>query len=432
MDSKNHSKQKKIAVIGAGAAGLVAAFYALEKGNQVIVFEKNEIAGKKLRITGNGRCNFSNADLSFVHYEHYSDCEGADFPDSNTSEHDLHIISSILEKNGRDEFIAFLNKCGIPSFEKNGYFYPLSERAGELCDLLVKVLRRKGVTFRFGCNVREILRNTDETFNLFGEKYHSLILACGGKAAPSTGSDGGGFKLARSFGHSVSFTYPVLVPLYSDPALLRTVSGVRIKAKAFGIVDGEVLSSDSGEIQFTDTSVSGIPVFQLSRHLTRAIEEKRDVRIRVDVLPDLSKDRTEEYINNRKEALGPVSFEEFFEGIFPKKYYEMLLLRFEEFEKNTRNKDSESVNDFFDLEQREEAFIDFAKNFEFQISGHAGFENAQCTRGGVLLSEMKESLESRLVPNLYIIGEMLDVDGDCGGYNLQWAFSSGKTVGDEV
>ncbi len=421
MGSDNN-KKKNIAIIGAGAAGLVAAFYALEGGNSVTIFEKNDIAGKKLRITGNGRCNFTNEDLKVSHYAHGTD---------------TGFIDSVLKKNGKDEFITFLDQCGIPSFQKNGYYYPLSERAGEVTDLLVKVLLRKGVKIQLGEDFHEVLRNTDATFNLNGEKFDVLILACGGKAAPATGSDGSGFKLARSFGHTVSFTYPVLVPLKADQKILKEISGVRIKANAYGIVDGEIISSDRGEIQFTDTAISGIPLFQLSRHLTKAIEEKKDVRIRLDVLPDVSSEQIEEFVNKRMENYSKnsvtgnqsekISPEELFAGILPKKYFDFILKQFETVQNKNNQTGKQQGNSVYETE-----FVKFIKNYEFVITGHAGYENAQCTRGGVLLSEMKDTLESEKTPNLYIIGEMLDVDGDCGGYNLQWAFSSGKLVGENV
>ena len=421
MGSDNN-KKKNIAIIGAGAAGLVAAFYALEGGNSVTIFEKNDIAGKKLRITGNGRCNFTNEDLKVSHYAHGTD---------------TGFIDSVLKKNGKDEFITFLDQCGIPSFQKNGYYYPLSERAGEVTDLLVKVLLRKGVKIQLGEDFHEVLRNTDATFNLNGEKFDVLILACGGKAAPATGSDGSGFKLARSFGHTVSFTYPVLVPLKADQKILKEISGVRIKANAYGIVDGEIISSDRGEIQFTDTAISGIPLFQLSRHLTKAIEEKKDVRIRLDVLPDVSSEQIEEFVNKRMENYRKnsvtgnqsekISPEELFAGILPKKYFDFILKQFETVQNKNNQAGKQQGKSVYETE-----FVKFIKNYEFVITGHAGYENAQCTRGGVLLSEMKDTLESEKTPNLYIIGEMLDVDGDCGGYNLQWAFSSGKLVGENV
>ena len=420
MDSiRNKDKEKNIAVVGAGAAGLTAAYFAVCRGNRVTVYDKNDIPGKKLRLTGNGRCNFTNADLSPSHYEHYSDRAAADVTDSMSLEYDLQKITAVLEKNGKEEYVSFLNACGIPSFEKNGYYYPLMERAGELCDILVKILRRKGVNFCLGENIREVGKTSEGIFVLNGENYDALILACGGKAAPATGSDGGGFKLARSLGHTVSFTYPVLVPLISDEALLSKVAGVRLKAQATAFVDGERISKNYGEIQFTDHTISGIPVFQLSRHLTKAVEENRCVEIVLDPLPEVREEEINSFIDNRRETLGDVAFEELFEGLLPKKYYDFLLSEFAKTENET-------------LKTNESAFLNFMKSYPFPVSGHAGYENAQSTRGGVILSEMKDDLESSIVPNLYIIGEMLDVDGDCGGYNLQWAFSSGKLVGEEI
>lgn len=427
----NYSKGKKnIAITGAGAAGLVAAFFALKAGHSVTVYEKNEIAGKKLRITGNGRCNFTNEDMSVSHYGHFRlscECSENDADEAFRAicerDTDLNKIAAILKKNGKEEYIAFLNRCGIPCFQKNGYYYPLSERAGEMTDVLVKILIRNGVKFRFRENIRSIERSADGKFLISGEKFDAVILACGGKAFPSTGSDGGGFKIAREFGHTVGYTYPVLVPLKADPAILKMISGVRIKAVAYGLIDRKTVTSDRGEVQFTDTTISGIPVFQLSRHLTKAIEEKKDVRIRLDVLPDVEDETAEEFVLYRKKLLSGASFEELFEGIFPKKYYEMLLKQYH----LNRNNPNQNEPD-----QNETDFIRFSKKFEFRITGHTGYENAQCTRGGVPLSEVKENLESAKIPDLYIIGEMLDVDGDCGGYNLQWAFSSGKTAGENV
>ena len=418
--------KKKTAIIGAGAAGLVAAFYALKGGNSVTIYDKNEFAGKKLRITGNGRLNFTNKDLSPEHYEHYSDRAGADFLDSNALEYDLRMISSILEKNGREEYLEFMDEIGVPVFEKNGYYYPYHERAGEFTDLFVKILKRMGAVFRFNENVKEIKRSdgSESAFEINTVLYDVVILACGGKAAPSTGSEGSGYRLARNFGHTVGFTYPVLVPLNAEPSVLESIAGVRLKALAYGVVDGEIFSSDYGEIQFTDKTISGIPVFQLSRHLTKAVEEKKDVKIRLDLFLNLTNDaEIEEYIRHRKTVLGDLSMEELFEGIFPRKFYDLLL---KEFNKTSSDSATDSTVN------KEQRFIHFCKTFEINICGHAGYENAQCTRGGVLLSEMKETLESTLVPDLYIIGEMLDVDGDCGGYNLQWAFSCGKLVGEEV
>ncbi|MBR3040618.1 MAG: aminoacetone oxidase family FAD-binding enzyme [Lachnospiraceae bacterium] len=414
---------KEIAIIGGGASGLVAAYYACKNPeNHVTVYEKNEIAGKKLRQTGNGRLNFSNEDLSLVHYEHYSDNPDPGFLHSMVLEDDVKCIDAILSQNGLNEYVSFLEELGVPSFEKNGYYYPYSERAGEVSEILYKTLAKRGVDFMFSSTIKDVSVDEGGRFSIQDKKYDSVILACGGKAMPNSGSDGGGFKIARFFEHTVTYTYPVLVPLcVSDGQILKELAGVRVKGEVAGYVDDVLLKKDYGEIQFTEKYISGIPVFQLSRHLTKAIEELKNVKIICDFFPELLNDDMDKFIERRKEVKYDASFEELFEGILPEKLYRFLLDRFI---KETKEHSLEI--------SQEKAFLIYLKSFPIEISGHAGFENAQCTRGGIVLSELSDNLESKLVPNLYMIGEMLNVDGDCGGYNLQWAYSSGRIAGENA
>ena len=373
-------KDRKIAVIGAGASGLVAAYYASANPmNTVVIFEKNDIAGKKLRLTGNGRCNFSNGDLSLSHYEHFSYKEEETFCNSMILEDDLKLISSILDRFGRESFEAFLKECGILTFEKNGYYYPKSERAGELADIIVKRVLQKGAVIRYKTAVNEVIPEENGGFIINGEHFDKVICACGGKAAPASGSDGAGYKIARAMGHYVRFTYPVLVPLMISDRF-KEISGVRVKGTVHGLINGKGYGTADGEIQFTDFFISGIPVFQVS----------------------------------------DIPFEEFFEGMLPKKLYDFILKEFAAY------MTMEDQND----KSREYRFVEFIKDYRIDILDHGGFNNAQCTKGGVVLTELTDCLESKMMPGLYIIGEMTDVDGECGGYNLQWAYSSGRTVGE--
>ena len=414
---------KEIAIIGGGASGLVAAYYACKKPDcHVTVFEKNDIAGRKLRQTGNGRLNFSNEDLALIHYEHYSDNPDPGFLHSMVLEDDVKCIDTVLSENGLEEYVGFFEELGIPSTEKNGYYYPYSERAGEVTEILYKTLVKRGVTFVFSTSVKDVTSDSEGRFDILDKKYDAVILACGGKAMPNSGSDGGGFKIVRYFGHTVTYTYPALVPLsVSDGEILRKLAGVRVKGEVSGYVDDVLIKKDFGEIQFTEKYISGIPVFQLSRHLTKAIEELKNVKIICDFFPELMDTDMDEFINRRKEVLFDASFDELFEGILPEKLYRFLLERFRE----------ETKEHTLEISP-EKAFLVYLKSFPVDINGHGGFENAQCTRGGVVLSELSDSLESKLVPNLYIIGEMLNVDGDCGGYNLQWAYSSGRIAGENA
>ena len=432
---ENEITKKRTAIVGAGASGLVAAFYTLKKpGNTVVIFEKNSIPGKKLRVTGNGKCNFTNADLDSSHYLHYDEAKEK----QNLT---LQFVSEILRQNGREDFFSFLESLGMMYVEKNGYYYPSIERAGEFCDILCKTLREMGADFRFDTKVKEVSLTGDGKIELEGERFDALVLACGGKAAPNLGSEGGGYRLARNFGHTVSFTYPVLVPLQVSGGILSAVAGVRVKARVTGIAEGKILSSETGEIQFNENNLSGIAVFQLSRHLTKAIEEKKDVRVKVDFLPEVEEQGLEIFVEKRKNILGKRGLREFYEGIFQKKLLDFLTERYETLQKEPENGNKPQDGDKLpertaDSGKNDSAeyvdFLKFAKNCYFRISGHGGYPDAQCTRGGVILTEVKENLESKLVPGLYFTGEILDIDGDCGGYNLQWAFSCGKTVGDEL
>ena len=408
-----------IAIVGAGAAGLFAAFHASEhSSNKVVIYEKNDIAGKKLRLTGNGRLNFSNEDLSMVHYEHSYGMVDPDFLHSLILEDDCKLIDSVIGEDGNVIFAQFLNSIGVRTTKIGELYYPFSERAGETTEMIISALERKGVEFVFGKDIREI-SNSDGKFIVDGKAYDRLILATGGKAYPKTGSDGGGYKLARAFGHTVSYTYPVLVGLTVLKEIGDALAGVRVKGTVSGYVDGELVSEAKGEIQFTENTISGICVYQLSRRLTKPIEEGKSVEISCDFLDDISLDELSDYIAKRNENLGDLPLGDYVRGILPDKLNYCILSRL--------SKDEEFAS--ADFETKKRLYFAQIKAFRVTVMGHEGYDHAQCTRGGVALSEISDNMESKLCPGLFFAGEMVDVDGDCGGYNLQWAFSSGKVAG---
>ena len=412
---------KRIAIIGGGAAGLVAAWYAKKEDTSVTVYERNDIVGKKLRLTGNGRCNYSNADLSISHFEHSRGYSEPDFVDSFALEDDLKLIDKVISEDGNKQFTAFLNEIGIVTTEHNGYYYPLSERAGEMTDVLFEVLKRKGVEFKLSTEVAAIVRTDQNMFVIGEDEYHSVILACGGKAAPSTGS-GGGYRLARDFGHTVSYTYPSLVPLLIRPNVTKELAGVRVKGAVKGYYDDVNVACDEGEIQFTKDWISGIPVLQVSRRLTRPIEEKKPVYLEIDFLSFLEDDGNAAFLEKRLSNLGDLPLEVFFEGILPERLYRYLLAEFRKLD----------YHETFETDTDKARFIDCIRHYRIEVTGHAGYSQAQCTRGGVLLSEVGDHMESLKTPSVFFAGEMLDVDGDCGGYNLQWAYSSGRMAGENA
>lgn len=403
-------KKRKVAIIGAGAAGMAAAVSAAKNGVAVTVFERNAIVGKKLLLTGNGRCNFSNMQV----------CS-----DNFSFEKDSNADRILMNFTNRDA-IDFFAGIGVMTTCKREGYYPFSGQASAICSALYKAMLHLGVDIKLSSCVTEITQNN----NMFQVKtaeeelsFDAVILACGGKAAPKTGSDGYGFRLARGFGHTVSRTYPVLVQLNANAPDLKKIAGVRCEAVVTACVNGKEKKQDAGELQLTEYGLSGIPVFNISRSLSKELEEGESCTIIVDFLPNISMDSLKEFVKARVEILEGYRLNDFLEGMVHSK----LAVYFTEQAKHNGEVlvTKEMEEDVFQLLYQ-------MKHWEFLITGHRGFENAQVTKGGVLLSEVDETLQSVFVPGLYFAGEMLDVDADCGGYNLHWAWASGILTGEKA
>lgn len=401
--------KNKIAIIGAGASGLYAAVSALSSGAEVTIYERNEIAGKKLLLTGNGKCNLTNVDLDLHHF-------------SNP-----YFVEKIIREYNYSDVINDFEALGILSFmEKNGCFYPLSQKAASIADALLHRISMLGGKIIYQTCISEIKRVQEHKFQLkskereISELYDCVILCCGGKAAPKTGSDGFGFRLARSLGHTVSRTYPVLVQLVSDSRICKTCQGVRSKVIATAYINNTPIGSESGELQITEYGLSGIVIFNLSRKLTKAIEENESCQIDIDLLPSLSIDRLECFLDRRLALVKEDSIFHFLEGLTNPKIIEEILAE-----------NSISPNKMITNADRDLLLTLFKKlkSLSFKIIGHKGYENAQSTQGGILISELSENMESKFVPGLFFAGEMTDVDADCGGYNLHWAWSSAAKAG---
>lgn len=409
MSQAKFNQSNKIAVVGGGAAGLFAASKALENGAIVTVFERNVSFGQKLNLTGNGKCNFTNYDLDDSHFRN--------------SEY----IQPFLDKYNASYFQDYFLSLGVLSYsKKNGCLYPSSQKATTITQSLVRHIEQLGGKMISGVCISEIIQNNSHKFELITKEqkiddvFDCVILACGGKAAPKTGSDGFGFRLARTFGHTVSRTYPVLVQLKSDSGICKKCSGVRCRVNASAYINNELLRTEHGELQITDSGLSGIVIFQLSRILSKAVEEGKVCEIIVDFLPELSEHDFTDFLNKRLNMSVNDTFYSFFEGLGNPKLIKCLLNELEIDSERIINKD-----DFDCL-----ISVLFAlKKWKFTITGHNGYDNAQATRGGVLLNEISPNMESVFTPGLYFAGEMLDVDADCGGYNLHWAWTSGEVAG---
>ena len=402
----------KIAIVGGGASGLMAAYTAAGSGAAVTVYEKNDRVGKKLLSTGNGKCNFSNLEMDESHY--YSD---------NTE-----FIKAVLARFGAVDIVRFFESAGMLSKDKNGYLYPYSEQASTVLDTFRILMKERNVRVRTGEMVTGIVGMRDEKIKVCTaegtEVYDKVILACGGKAAPKTGSDGNGYELLRKLGHTIHKTVPALVQLQVKEDFMKAISGVRAECKLTLFVDGKKQASERGEIQFTDYGISGIVTFQISRIAAYALGENRQVHVSVDFLPNQTPEELENFIRAKKSHAGKeVTCEEFITGLLNKK----LMMKFLSL-LNISPAAKVSVLD----EKAIKRLADICKDFKLTVKGTNSFEQAQVTAGGIPLKEVTENLESRILKNCFITGELLDVDGKCGGYNLQWAWATGYIAGKEA
>lgn len=401
-------KQRHVIIVGGGASGLVAAISAAREGARVTIVEQKDRVGKKILSTGNGRCNLTNEYMNL-------DCFRGD---------DTSIVSEILEQFGFQKTVDFFEELGVILKNRQGYIYPISDQATTILDILCMELTHLNVNILLSQSVTGIdkttkgfsVKTTKET--LHGD---AVILATGGKAAPVLGSDGSGYTLAKTFGHKLSPVVPALVQLKGKGNYFKQISGVRTQAKVSLYVNQKLVSSDTGELQLTNYGISGIPVFQISRYASKAMYEKKDVLAELDFIPSMTESEFSMYIKKRLKTHGHKTAEAFLIGVFHQKLIGLLL-------KSAHINPTVSMSDATD--EQLERLIYKSKHFQVDIEGTNDFEQAQVCAGGVRTSEVNsKTLESIYVDDLYLTGELLDVDGICGGYNLQWAWSTGYIAG---
>ena len=401
----------KVIVIGGGAAGILAAISAAGMGDEVIILEHTKALGKKLLSTGNGRCNLTNKKQDDSFYR----TENPGFP------------IPALTRFGYRETINFFNSLGLYCKERDGYVYPRSSQAAAVRNLLLEELFRLGVEIRTECEVRKLQRKTKGFLVLAADTSFygdSVILACGGKSAPVTGSDGSGDGLAEALGHRLIPPVPALTGLRAAENPLKKAAGVRTDGRVSLYIEENgkerLVGSDAGELQLTDYGISGIPVFQVSRFASRALEQGMGVTARLNFLPEYDRDEAEELLETVLQRTEEDCFSLLL-GLFPEKLAAVLL-----------KKAGLPVHiPAGRLSGRQkQAIVDTVCRLRLSISAVNDFSQAQVTAGGIDTRDVnEETMESRLVPGLYFAGEMLDVDGICGGYNLQWAWASGFLAG---
>ncbi len=401
-------KQRKVIIIGAGASGMVAAISAAREGADVILIEHKDRVGKKILSTGNGRCNLTNEYM-----------DAACFRGDDTS-----IVAKVLARFGFPETIQFFEELGVIWKSRQGYVYPLSDQASTILDVLRMELERLQVTVLVDTKITSIQKNSKGFVLCTNHGTYcgdAVILATGSKASPVLGSDGSGYRLAKQFGHHLSPVVPALVQLRGRGELFKQVAGVRTQAKVTAYVDNQMMSSDTGELQLTNYGISGIPVFQISRYVSKALYEKKAVKVELDFMPGMSDSEFNNYVFERLDRHGYKTVLDFFVGVFHKKITGMLL-------KEARISLQDMMHNVSAEKIRQLIFL--SKHFSVDILDTNDFEQAQICAGGVKTTEINpETMESVYESDLYLVGELLDIDGICGGYNLQWAWSTGFIAG---
>ena len=408
MPIRKSSDRPEVLVAGAGASGCVAAICLARRGIHVTLIDKNKEPARKIRVTGNGRCNLTNLFQDRTCW--YS--EGGED------------LMEPLKKFGAKDLMGFFEDMGVRFHDRQGYVYPRTDQASVITDTLISQISSLPVTFLGETAVTDISRRSRQGKKPFlvraGDKKLSadyVILSCGGLAGPSLGCSGDGYLLARSLGHSLIPPVPALTPLPGDRKRLKSAAGVRCRAAACALVEGKEIRREEGEMQFTENTISGIPVFQISRILTRALSEGKRCRLKVDFLPELEGEALEKETAFRMGMDEGLTLQEVFSGLVHPGLLRMVLSDLGlQSEVKKRKVSPEKMGEI----------IRHLKDCTFPVEKSGGFAKAQVTAGGIPLDEIDlNTFESRIVPGLYLIGEMLDADGICGGYNLQWAMTGG-------
>lgn len=401
-------------IIGGGASGLMAAIVAKDFGVDVAILEGNDRIGKKILTTGNGRCNITNNKISNPYSNFHS-------------ENDL-FFQEVLNNFNIDDTKNFFLSLGLPLVElENGKLFPKSLQASSVVDIFRMALEDKNIPLYTNCKVNCINKNGNFIINTTNEDYkifscQKLVLSCGGKSAIKTGSDGSGYKLAKSLGHKITDTLPGIVQLKLDYPYLKSISGVKFNGSVSLKINQKVVKTEYGEILFTDYGISGPPILQLSHHASKHLSKGSNVELIIDMFPDESNEYMENFLSTHFSMFGYREISSCLIGIINKKLIPTLL------------KDSGIKNIHTPCSNIEwkhiNQLISKLKNWTFNCIDTNGFSNAQVTVGGVDTKYVNPStLESKVTENLYFCGEILDVNGDCGGFNLQWAWSSGYVAG---
>lgn len=398
-----------IIVIGGGAAGMMAAITAAKEKTSVLLLEHMEECGKKILVTGNGRCNYTNMMQGIEYYR-------GDDP---------AFVLPGLDAFGYQDTMQFFKELGVLSKEKKGYVYPRNMQASTIRDALLSAMHHLGVQIICNCGIREI-RHTDSGYEICTKNgdflSETVILATGGKSNKKTGSDGSGFLYLDKLSHNTTDLVPALVGLKATQSFCKKLAGIRAEARVNLFVDNSQISADTGELQMTDYGISGIPTFQISRYAAKALHKNKEVHVLIDFLPELSQEEIQKILDDRKKQSPNSNLQEVWQGLVNRKLCEVVLSDVMGV-CTERKLCACSRQELVDM-------VQIFKGLRMDIYSTGSYEQAQVTAGGVCTTEIHaQTMESALHDGLFFAGEMIDVDGMCGGYNLQWAWSSGYLAG---
>lgn len=397
----------EIAVIGGGASGLIAAITARKAGKKVTILERKERILKKVLVTGNGRCNLTNARASI----------------SNYFGKNILLIENILNNFTPQNVMDFFYELGvICNEEERGKVYPLSGQASSVVDALRFEAEKLGIKIETEFYVRKIEKDGFK-FKISSEdkrkiQANRVILSTGGQSYPELGSNGSGFQLAKDFGHSITKLSPAIVQLKTEKYQVKGLQGIKADTSVTAYGDNKKICTYNGELLFTDYGISGNVVFNISF----VMPLYKNVEFEIDFMKKFDYNELYELLRKRKKIMAHLTMENYFNGMINKKLGQFLS------KMSGIEKLSKPVKDLNDNEIRK--LCTSLKKYRINILETTGFKNAQVTAGGISLDEVNtDTLESKIIKGLYFSGEVLDVYGECGGFNLQWAWASGYIAG---
>ena len=403
----------KVAIIGGGAAGLLAGIAAAQNGAQVTIFEKMRLPGKKIMITGKGRCNITNA------------CEIPEFIKNIPG--NGRFLNSALHRFTNDDIVLLLESHGLQTkVERGGRIFPVSDKAKDVVDTLVKIFTEAGGKLQLDTKVIEILAKDGQVTGVktISGVYpaDAVILAAGGASYPGTGSDGGGAKLAAKLGHKIVPLRPSLVPLESDYPYVDDLQGLSLRnVQGTLTADGEKIGSEFGEMLFTHFGVSGPIILSLSNLAAKALDEGKEVELHIDLKPALSEEKLDARIQRDFTQYSKKQLANGMKDLLPQRLIPVVC--------DMAYLDEEKFINQISREERHR-LLAALKNFCVPITSTRPLAEAIVTAGGVSVKEINpKTMESKLIRGLHFAGEVMDVDGYTGGYNLQAAFSGGHAAG---